>query len=230
MKIDLSGKTVIVTGSTSGIGLAIARGLAGTGASVVVNGRSEAGVDAAVVSITKVAPFAKVRGVAADVSTALGCAKLVETVPSTDILINTSGVFEPNDFFDITDEDWTRFFEASVMSGVRLSRAYIKGMLQRNSGRIVFVASESALNNPTEMIQYGATQSAQLAISRGLAELTKGTAVTVNSMLLGPTLSEDVETFVKELANQNRQPEEEAVALLVKRHRSTSSIQRFPVV
>ncbi|NLS03635.1 SDR family oxidoreductase [Rhizobium sp. P32RR-XVIII] len=230
MKIDLSGKTVIVTGSTSGIGLAIARRLAGTGASVVVNGRSEAGVDAAVVLITKVVPFAKVRGVAADVSTALGCAKLVEAVPSTDILINNSGIFEPNDFFDITDEDWTGFFEANVMSGVRLSRAYIKGMLQRNWGRIVFVPSESALNIPTEMIQYGATQAVQLAISRGLAELTKGTAVTVNSMLPGPTLSEGVETFVKELAKQNGQPEEEAVALLVKQHRSTSSIQRFPVV
>lgn len=230
MKIDLSGKTVIVTGSTSGSGLAIARRLAGTGASVVVNGRSETGVDAAVVSITKVVPFAKVRGVAVDVSTALGCAKLVEAVPSTDILINNSGIFEPNDFFDITDEDWMRFFEANVMSGVRLSRAYIKGMLQRNWGRIVFVSSESALNIPTEMIQYGATQSAQLAISRGLAELTKSTAVTVNSMLLGPTLSEGVETVVKELARENGQPEEEAVALLVKQHRSTSLIQRFPVL
>ncbi|MEH2514118.1 NAD(P)-dependent dehydrogenase (short-subunit alcohol dehydrogenase family) [Nitrobacteraceae bacterium AZCC 1564] len=230
MKIDLSGKTAIVTGSTSGIGLAIARGLAGTGASVVVNGRSQAKADAAAASITKVVPVAKVRAVAADVSTAEGCAKLVEAVPSTDILINNAGIFEPKDFFDITDEDWTRFFETNVMSGVRLSRAYMKGMLQRNWGRIVFVSSESALNIPREMIQYGTTKTAQLSISRGLAELTKGTAVTVNSVLPGPTLSEGVETFVKELARQNGQSEEEAVSLFVKQHRSTSLIQRFASV
>ena len=230
MKIDLSGKTAIVTGSTSGIGLAVARGLAETGASVVVNGRSEGGVEAAVVSITKVVPFAKVYGVAADVSTASGCAKLVDAVPIADILINNTGTFEPNDFFDVTDEDWTRFFETNVMSGVRLSRAYMKGMLQRNFGRIVFLLKESALNNPTEMIGYVATKTAQLAISRAPAELSKDAAVTVYSMSPGPTLSESVETFVKELAKQNGQPEEEAAALFSKQYRSTSLIQRFPVV
>ncbi|MDL2407073.1 SDR family oxidoreductase [Rhizobium calliandrae] len=230
MKIDLSGKTAIVTGSTSGIGLAIAKGLAGTGATVVVNGRSEAGVGAAIVSIPKGVPFAKVSGVAADVSAASDRANLVEAVPSADILINNPTIFEPNDFFDTSDEDWSRFFDTNVMSAARLSRAYLKGMLERNWGRIVFVSSEADLNIPTEMIQYAASKTAQLAMSRGLAELTKGTAVTVDSMSPGPTLPEGIETFVKELAKQNGRLEEEAAALLVKRHRSTQLIQRFPLV
>lgn len=230
MKIDLSGKTAIVTGSGSGIGLAIARGLAGTGASVVVNSRTQAKADEAAASITKAVPGAKVRGVAADVSTAAGCAKLVEAVPNTDVLINNTGIYESKDFFDITDEDWTRYFETNVMSGVRLSRAYMKGMLQRNWGRIVFISSESGINIPIEMIQYGTTKTAQLAISRGLAALTKGTAVTVNSVLPGPTLSEGVETFVKGLARQNGQPEDEAASQFIKQHRSTSLIQRFASV
>ncbi|WP_424630885.1 SDR family NAD(P)-dependent oxidoreductase [Bradyrhizobium sp. SYSU BS000235] len=230
MKIDLSGKTAVVTGSGSGIGLAIARGLAGSGASVVVNSRTQAKADEAAASIVKAVPGAKVRGVAADVSSAAGCAKLVDAVPSADILINNTGIYESKDFFDITDEDWTRYFETNVMSGVRLSRAYMKGMLQRNWGRIVFISSESAINIPTEMIQYGTTKTAQLAISRGLAELTKGTAVTVNSVLPGPTMSEGVEVFVKNLAKQNGQPEDEAAAQFIKQHRSTSLIQRFASV
>jgi NAD(P)-dependent dehydrogenase (short-subunit alcohol dehydrogenase family) len=196
----------------------------------VVNGRTQAKADAAAEAIKKAIPGAKVRGVAADVSTAAGCARLVEAVPSTDILINNAGIFEPKDFFDITDEDWTRFFETNVMSGVRLSRAYMKGMLQRNWGRIVFISSESALSIPKEMIQYGTTKTAQLSVSRGLAELTKGTAVTVNSVLPGPTMSEGVETFVKELAKQNGQSLDEAASLFVKQHRSTSLIQRFASV
>lgn len=230
MKIDLSGTTALVTGSTAGIGLAIAKGLAGAGASVVVNGRTEAKVDAAAASILKAAPAAKVRGAAADIGTAAGCAKLVEAVPSVDILINSAGIFEPKDFFDIPDEDWTRFLEVNVMSGVRLSRAYMPGMLKRNWGRIVFISSESALNIPKEMIHYGVTKTAQLGVSRGLAELTKGTAVTVNSVLPGPTLSEGVETFVKELAKQNGQSVEEAASQFVKQHRPTSLIQRLASV
>ncbi|MGM4928483.1 SDR family NAD(P)-dependent oxidoreductase [Tardiphaga sp. 619_E2_N8_5] len=230
MKIDLTGKTALVTGSTSGIGHAIAKGLAATGAQVVVNGRSQGKVDAAIATITKVVPGAKVKGVAADVSTAEGCNALASALPEVDILINNAGIFEPKGFFDIPDEDWTRFFEVNVMSGIRLSRAYMQGMLKRNWGRIVFISSESGLNIPGEMIHYGMTKTAQLAISRGLAELTKGTAVTVNSVLPGPTMSEGVETFVKDLAKQNGQSVEEAAANFVKQHRSTSLIQRFATV
>ncbi|WP_371424918.1 SDR family NAD(P)-dependent oxidoreductase [Tardiphaga sp.] len=230
MKIDLTGKTALVTGSTAGIGHAIARGLAATGAQVVVNGRNQGKVDAAIAAITKAVPGAKVKGVAADVSTAEGCNALVSALPEVDILINNAGIFEPKGFFDIPDEDWTRFFEVNVMSGIRLSRAYMQGMLKRNWGRIVFISSESGLNIPGEMIHYGMTKTAQLAISRGLAELTKGTAVTVNSVLPGPTMSEGVETFVKDLAKQNGQSVEEAASNFVKQHRLTSLIQRFATV
>jgi len=230
MKIDLTGKTALVTGSTAGIGLAIAKGLAGTGAEVVVNGRSQAKVDAAIATIGKAVPGAKVKGVAADVSTAEGCKALAAALPDVDILINNAGIFEPKGFFDIPDEDWERFFDVNVMSGVRLSRAYMQGMLKRNWGRIVFISSESGLNIPSEMIHYGMSKTAQLAISRGLAELTKGTAVTVNSVLPGPTMSEGVETFVKDLAKQNGQSVDEAAKDFVKQHRSTSLIQRFASV
>ena len=230
MKIDLSGKTALVTGSTSGIGHAIARGLAAAGATVAVNGRTPAKVDAAAAAIAKAAPGAKVRGIAADVSTAGGCKTLVAALPEVDILINNAGIFEPKGFFDIPDEDWSRFFEVNVMSGVRLARAYMPGMLKRNWGRIVFISSESALNIPKEMIHYGMTKTAQLAVSRGLAEMTRGTAVTVNSVLPGPTMSEGVEAFVKELAKQNGQSVEEAASQFVKQHRPTSLLQRFASV
>ncbi len=230
MKIDLSGTTAVVTGSTAGIGHAIAKGLAKAGASVVVNGRTQAKVDAAAAAIVKAVPGSTVRGVAADVSTAAGCAALVKAVPDADILINNAGIFEPKGFFEIPDEDWSRFFEVNVMSGVRLSRAYMPGMLKRNWGRIVFISSESALNIPSEMIHYGTSKTAQLSISRGLAEMTKGTAVTVNSVLPGPTMSEGVETFVKDLAKQNGQSEAEAATQFVKQHRPTSLIQRFATV
>jgi NAD(P)-dependent dehydrogenase (short-subunit alcohol dehydrogenase family) len=230
MKIDLSGKTALVTGSTSGIGHAIAKGLAGAGAEVTINGRNRARVDAAVAAIVKAVPGAKMKGVAADVSTAEGCKALVAALPEVDILINNAGIFEPKPFFDIPDADWSRFFEVNVMSGVRLSRAYLPGMLKRNWGRIVFISSESALNIPAEMIHYGTTKTAQLAISRGLAEMTRGTAVTVNSVLPGPTMSEGVETFVKDLAKQNGQSVEEAASHFVKQFRPTSLLQRFASV
>src|SRR5712671_5973443 len=171
MKIDLTGKTALVTGSTSGIGHAIARGLAAAGATVAVNGRTQGKADAAVAAITKAVPGAKVRGVAADVSTAAGCNALVAALPEVDILINNAGIFEPKGFFDIPDQDWIRFFEVNVMSGVRLARAYMPGMLKRNWGRIIFISSESALNIPKEMIHYGVTKTSQLALSRGLAEM-----------------------------------------------------------
>ena len=230
MKIDLSGKTALVTGSTAGIGNAIAKGLAAAGADVVVNGRSQSKVDAAIAAMAKAVPGARVRGIAADVSTAAGCKALLAALPDVDILINNAGIFEPKDFFEIPDEDWSRFFEVNVMSGVRLSRGYMQGMLKRNWGRIVFISSESAINIPTEMIHYGMTKTAQLAIARGLAQLTSGTAVTVNSVLPGPTMSEGVETFVKDLARQNGQSVEEAAANFVKQHRPTSLLQRFASV
>jgi NAD(P)-dependent dehydrogenase (short-subunit alcohol dehydrogenase family) len=230
MKIDLSGKTALVTGSTAGIGHAIAKGLAAAGADVVVNGRTQGKVDAAIAALAKAAPGAKIRGVAADVSTAAGCATLVGALPDVDILVNNAGIFEPKGFFEISDDDWSRFFEVNVMSGVRLARAYMPGMLKRNWGRIVFISSESALNIPKEMIHYGMTKTAQLAVARGLAEMTRGTAVTVNSVLPGPTMSEGVEAFVKDLAKQNGQSVEEAASLFVKQHRPTSLLQRFASV
>ena len=227
MNIDLKGKTALVTGSTSGIGHAIARGLASAGADVVVNGRTQAKVDTAAAAIGRAVPGAKVRGVAADVSTADGCNALAADLPEVDILVNNAGIFEPKGFFDIPDEDWSRFFEVNVMSGVRLSRAYLPGMLKRNWGRIVFISSESALNIPKEMIHYGTTKTAQLAVSRGLAEMTRGTAVTVNSVLPGPTMSEGVETFVKDLARQSGQSVEAAASQFIKQFRPTSLLQRF---
>jgi NAD(P)-dependent dehydrogenase (short-subunit alcohol dehydrogenase family) len=230
MHIDLSGKTALVTGSTAGIGHAIAKGLAATGANVVINGRGQAKVDAAVAAVSKVAKGGKVSGVAADVSTADGCARLVAAQPDVDILINNTGIFEPKPFFDIPDDDWQRFFDVNVMSGVRLSRAYMPAMLKRNWGRIVFIASESALMIPQEMIHYGMTKTAQLSVSRGLAELTRGTAVTVNAVMPGPTMSEGVQTFVADLAKQNGQSESEAAANFIKQHRPGSLIQRFATV
>lgn len=228
MNIDLSGKTALVTGSTSGIGYAVAKGLAASGADVVINGRGQDSVNASVRKLEGAG--GSVRGVAADVSTAAGCKALVTALPEVDILVNNAGIFQAKDFFDIPDEDWTRFFEVNVMSGVRLSRAYFEGMIKRNWGRIVFISSESALNIPTEMIHYGMTKTAQLAIARGLAQLARGTGVTVNSVLPGPTMSEGVETFVKDLAKQNGQSTDEAAANFIKQHRPSSLLQRFASV
>jgi NAD(P)-dependent dehydrogenase (short-subunit alcohol dehydrogenase family) len=230
MKIDLSGKSALVTGSTTGIGHAIAKGLAGAGADVVINGRTQAKVDTAVAAIRQAMPQARFRGVAADVSTAAGCQTLAAALPDVDILINNAGIFEPKGFLDIPDEDWSRFFEVNVMSGVRLARVYLPGMLKRNWGRIVFISSESALNIPKEMIHYGMTKTAQLAVSRGLAEMTRGSAVTVNSVLPGPTMSEGVETFVKGLAKQNGQSVDEAASVFIRQFRPTSLLQRFASV
>lgn len=230
MHVNLSGKSALVTGSTAGIGLAIAKGLATTGASVLVNGRKQETVDRAVDVIKAAAPGANVRGTVADVATEAGCKALARAVPATDILVNNAGIFEPKPFFDIPDADWMRFFETNVMSGVRLSRAYMPGMLAANWGRIIFISSESALNIPSEMIHYGMTKTAQLAVSRGLAELTAGTGVTVNSVLPGPTRSEGVEDFLQDMARQSGQTIDAMAEGFVREHRPTSLLQRFASV
>lgn len=201
MDLQLAGKTALVTGSTAGIGLAIARELAREGAAVVVNGRSAGRVADAVHAVTSAVPGARVGSCVADLGTAEGVAEAVKAVPEVEILVNNLGIFEAKPFPEITDADWFRFFEVNVMSGVRLSRHYMPTMLQRNWGRVVFISSESAVNVPVEMIHYGFTKTAQLAVARGLAETTAGTGVTVNSVLPGPTLSEGVTDFVKGLAH-----------------------------
>lgn len=230
MKIDLSKRSAIVTGSTAGIGLAIAQGLAGAGASVVITGRTQARVDAAIAEIKKAVPDAKLSGVAADLGTAEGAAALIKAVPSTDILVNNLGIFEPKAFFDISDEEWSRFFEVNVNSGVRLSRHYAKGMADRGWGRVQFISSESALQIPAEMIHYGMTKTAQLAVSRGLAETLTGTGVTVNSVLPGPTLSEGVGEFFNKIAKDQGKSLEEVEKDFISTHRPTSLIERLLTV
>ncbi|HEX8911373.1 MAG TPA: SDR family oxidoreductase, partial [Humisphaera sp.] len=201
MDLQFNGKRALVTGSTAGIGLAIAQRLAAEGASVIVNGRSEQRVAAAVDAVKKVAKApASVSGVAADLATADGAAAVIAAAGDVHVLINNMGIFEPKAFADIPDADWLRFFETNVLSGVRLARHYLPKMLKANWGRIIFISSESGVQIPEEMIHYGMTKSAQLSIGRGLAELTKGTGVTVNSVLPGPTKSEGVGQFVKDLA------------------------------
>ena len=226
MKIDLTGKTAIVTGSTVGIGFAIAHGLAEAGATVIVNGRSDVSVEKAIGRLTKALSAAKLRGVAADVGTAAGCDALVKAAPAADILVNNVGIFGPQDFFDVPDAEWTRFFEVNVMSGVRLSRAYAPGMVDKKWGRIVFISSESGLNIPVEMIHYGFTKTANLSVSRGLAKRLAGTGVTVNAILPGPTLSEGVEDMLKADAQKSGRTIAEEANAFVKAHRSGSLIQR----
>lgn len=203
MDLQLKGKKVLVTGSTAGIGYATALGFAAEGASVIVNGRTQGRVDAAIANIRKHHASADVTGVASDVSNAAGCAKLTAAVPHVDVLINNMGIFEPVPFEKIPDEGWTRMWEANVMSGVRLSRFYLAGMRAKNWGRVIFISSESAVQIPAEMIHYGVTKTAQVAVARGIAETVAGTGITVNSVLVGPTSSEGVETFVASLGGGN---------------------------
>ena len=227
MKIDLTGKTAVVTGSTAGIGYAIAEGLVRANARTGVNGRKESAVAAAVERLKLTNPAAAVEGVAADLSTAAGAATLITAQPTADILVNNMGIFEQKDFFAITDADWTRFFETNVMSGVRLSRALMPGMLARNWGRIVFISSESAVNIPKEMIQYGFTKTGQLSVARGLAELTAGTGVTVNSVLPGPTRTDGVEDFLQAMAKQAGTTADDEATAFIKEHRPTSLLGRM---
>jgi NAD(P)-dependent dehydrogenase (short-subunit alcohol dehydrogenase family) len=200
MNLQLSGKLALVSGSTKGIGLAIATGLAREGTQVVINGRLKPSVEDAVAKIRQTVPDAKLESFAGDLADAAVVGKLVKQFPAVDILVNNLGIFEPKPFEQIPDSDWQRFFDVNVLSGVRLSRAYLPGMKQKNWGRIVFISSESGVQIPAEMIHYGMTKTAQLAVSRGLAETCAGTGVTVNAVLPGPTRSDGVDDFVKKLS------------------------------
>jgi NAD(P)-dependent dehydrogenase (short-subunit alcohol dehydrogenase family) len=200
MNLNLTDKTALVSGSTKGIGFAIASQLAAEGARVILNGRSEESVNAAIDKLHQSVPSAKVEGFSGDLSKPDAVDSLLQRFPAVDILVNNLGIFEPKSFENITDEDWRHFFEVNVLSGVRLSRAYLGGMKTANWGRIVFISSESGIQIPLEMIHYGTTKTAQLAVSRGLAESCAGTGVTVNSVLPGPTRSEGVEEFVTQLS------------------------------
>jgi NAD(P)-dependent dehydrogenase (short-subunit alcohol dehydrogenase family) len=221
MNLQLNGKTALVTGSTAGIGLAIAAALAQEGASVIVNGRTQQRVDGAIKS------SGAAHGIAADLSTENGARAAAARFPDLDILVNNLGIFEPKPFEQISDDDWRRFFEINVLSGVRLSRHYLPLMKQKNWGRIVFISSESGLQIPVEMIHYGMTKTAQLAISRGLAETTAGTAVTVNAVLPGPTASEGVNDFVDKLAGTANVDRASIERDFFSQARPTSLIQRF---
>ncbi len=226
MQIDLSGKSALVTGSTGGIGLAAATGLARAGARVVVNGRDSDRVETAIRAVLDAAPGSDVSGVAADLASAEGCDSLLGAVPDTDILVNNVGIFGPKPFFDIDDATWERFFQLNVMSGVRLSRAYLPKMMERGWGRVVFISSESALNIPADMIHYGFTKTALLSLSRGLAKLAAGTGVTVNSVLPGPTMSEGVKDMLKAMAEEKGVSIEEAGEMFVKSERPSSVLGR----
>ena len=229
MRIDLSGRKAVVTGSTGGIGLAIARGLADAGAAVVLNGRSDKRVQLATEAILRDVPGAQIEGVVGDLATAEGADCVTSAVQDADILINNMGIFEPKPFGEITDGDWQRFFDANVMSGVRMSRHYLPRMMAKRWGRIVFISSESALNIPKEMIHYGMTKTAQLAISRGLAEVAVGSGVTVNAVLPGPTLSEGVEAMLAE-KTKGGMSIEEAGRQFIAEFRPSSLIQRLATV
>jgi NAD(P)-dependent dehydrogenase (short-subunit alcohol dehydrogenase family) len=227
MDLEFTGKVAFVSGSTAGIGLAIAQRLGREGADIIINGRTEERVRLALAQIKKDVRNVDVRGIAADLGTAEGCAEVVRQLPQVDILVNNVGIFEPKPFGDISDQDWERFFAVNVMSGVRLSRAYFPGMKERNWGRIVFISSESGLQIPAEMIHYGMTKTAQIAIARGLAEACRATNVTVNSVLPGPTASEGVSEFVSALASQQKMSKEDFEKEFFRTARPTSILKRF---
>src|SRR5258706_7997496 len=226
MNLQLHAKIALVTGSTAGIGLEIARKLATENAEVIVTGRDQAKLDSAVANI-RASGGRTVRGVRADAATAQGADMLKHAVPHVDILVNNLGIYEIKAFTDITDEDWRIYFETNVLGGVRLARQYFPGMLKQNWGRIIFISSESGLMTPGPMIHYGMTKTAQLAVSRGLAELTKGTQVTVNSVLPGPTRSEGIIDFLRSLANDPDAPAAQIEAEFFAKARPSSLIQRL---
>lgn len=222
MDLQLQNRTALVTGSTKGIGFAIAKILAQEGASVIINGRSEQSAQEAAAILGMGA-----RGIAADVSTAAGCDELVRKAGRVDILVNNAGIFEPKPFVEITDADWERFYQVNVMSAVRLTRALLPGMLERDWGRVIFMSSESGVQIPDEMIHYGMTKAAELALVNGIAQLTRHTGVTVNAVLPGPTASEGVSDFVNTLAADAKQSPEEFEKEFFRTMRPTSLLQRF---
>ncbi len=228
MDLQLRNKTALVTGSTAGIGFGIAKLLAQEGAAVLVNGRSQRRVDEGIERIRQTQKDdVRVTGVAADLETREGVEKLTSAVPEIDILVNNLGIYEAKPFSEITDDEWLRVFKINVMSVVRLSRFYLPGMLKRNWGRIVFISSESALNIPVEMIHYGVTKTAQISLSRGLAETTGGTNVTVNSVLAGPTLSEGIEGFLQQMVKAQGSSTADVEKEIFRSVRPSSSLKRL---
>lgn len=226
MDLQLASVRAFVSGSTRGIGFAIARALLREGAEVVVNGRDQLRVDESVRRLEREVPGAVVSGLAADLADASETERLLREVGDVDVLVNNAGLFEVESFADITDADWARFFDVNIMSAVRLSRALLPGMLEAGHGRIVFIGSESGVNVPADMTHYGVTKAAGLALANGLAKLTRGTGVTVNTILGGPTYSDGVAGAVQQLAASNRLPEEEMKAAVIGAN-STSLVERF---
>ena len=228
MDLDLSGKHALVTGSTRGIGLAVAKGLANMGAEIIVNGRERAAVFDAIAQIARIAPKARFHPAPFDLGGAKGCAALIEHFSEVDILVNNLGIYEPKPFFEIEDADWSRMFEVNVMSGVRLTRHYLKRMLDKKDwGRVVFVSSESGVYVPKEMVHYGFSKAAQLFIARGAAEQTKGTNVTVNSVLPGPTWVEMVPTRLAARAKAMGTTADDLAARTFTERRPASLLQRY---
>ncbi|TAJ81891.1 SDR family NAD(P)-dependent oxidoreductase [Reyranella sp.] len=227
MDLGLAGKHALITGSTAGIGYAIARGLAAEGASVVITGRSQAGVDDALRRLKEAVPEAKATGIAEDCATAAGAQAVFAKLPAVDILVNNLGIYDRKPAFEIDDAEWQRFFEVNVMSGVRFTRHYAPGMAQRGWGRILFVSSESALNIPREMIHYGMSKTAQLSISRGFAMELAGTGVTVNALLPGPTHTETTDRMRAERAKTAGKTVAELEAEFIRDFRPTSLVRRF---
>ncbi len=230
MKIDLTGRVALVTASSSGIGYAIAQGLADSGAEVVVQGRSSATVDRALQTLRAALPQARLRGAVADLSDAAGAEALLAAVPRVDILVNNAGIYGPQDFFETDDATWERYWQTNVMSGVRLSRALLPAMVRQGWGRVVFIASESARNIPADMIHYGVSKTALLGLSRGLAKRVAGSGVTVNSVLPGPTLSDGVAEMLKDEVARSGQSLEAVFDGFVRAHRPSSVIQRAATV
>ncbi len=228
--LKLTRKVALVTGSTAGIGFAIAQSLASEGAHVYVNGRTQQRVDAAIEAIRSHAPAVKVDGIAADFSGSDGAKAVMAKLPAVDVLVNNVGIFEPKPFAEIPDADWYRFFEINVMSGVRLARHYLTGMLKKNWGRILFISSESAVQIPAEMVHYGMTKTAQIAVARGIAESVAGTGVTVNSILAGPTESEGVGAFVEAMAKQQKKSKTVVEKEFFEHVRPSSLLKRFATV